>query len=335
MALPSLEHTWRFKVNQAYATSGVALTDNRTLLLGIKNALTSGTGWTDSSGAITTLSNPWTVVASSNSITANSADNWSNITNLVWNSGYHSWIVLRQSKINDMNIELCIDLNVIDSSGYQLSLISSLGEGFDVSSPSTLTRPTATDEVVHLASAGWLTNNTSPFSSVLNIEISDDGYCNRLWIYVANVIKCFWQFDRPKETVTGWTNPAINTMCSTLEPTYAVLNDVARGYIKATNFLGKTGNANCYYTTSFYVSGTVGERQTTVNSLSNAWPFTSIGLASMTTGFYGRHGKLSDIWFGSTTPANGDTYPSSGTLKQFVQAGDIILPWNQSTPVTT
>jgi len=329
MALPTLDHTWRFKVNQALATTGTALGDHRQLLMAIKTSLITAPGWTDSTGAAATLSTPWTVVASSNGTTASAADNWSSVTDLNWSTGAHSWIVLRQTGINGQNVELCIDLN--QTSPYFLNLTVSMGAGFNVSSPSTTARPTATDEVAYLTGSNyWCNAGSNAFSSVLNVEVSDDGQCNRVWVFISGTVRCFWQFDRPKNVVTGWSNPVAVVLISATEPLYTNLNDAANPRIKALGLVGQ-----CYYACEFYVDGALGQKQTVVHALTSEWPISRMGLACITPGIYGRHGDLADVWWGATTPASGDAYPATGTLRQFVQAGDLVLPWNQTSPVTT
>jgi hypothetical protein len=324
-----LDHIWRFKVNQVLATTGTNQGDNRQILLAIKNSLITAAGWTDSAGAAATLTTPWVVAASSNGTVADTNDNWNSTSDLVWGTGAHSWIILRQTGINGQNIEICIDLNT--SQTFYGNIITSNGNGFNVSSPVTTARPTATDEYAHVSGLNyWFYNGTGSFSSVLNVEVSDDGQCTRVWGYIAGTIRSFWQFDKPKNTVAGWSNPSVICVIPIAEPLYTNLNDSPLGRIKALGL-----NGWCHYSTEFYVDGALGQKQTVVHSLTSEWPIGRIGLACITSGIYGRHGELSDVWFGATTPVNGDNYPASGTVKQFVQAGDLVLPWNQTTPVMT
>ena len=72
MALPTLEKTWQFNVNQAIATTGVVNTDAQNLLFRIKQTL------------IGFSSNPWTVVRSSNSVTTGASDLWVAASNLIF-----------------------------------------------------------------------------------------------------------------------------------------------------------------------------------------------------------------------------------------------------------
>jgi hypothetical protein len=333
MALPTLEYPWRFKNNIDLNTTGTLLGDYRQLLLTIKNSLITNTGWTDSTGVGASLTIPWTVVASSDGvITADLNDNWLAVGNLVWAAAptAHSWIVLRQIGINGANVDLCIDLS--NATESILTLAFSFGVGFDVSSPTVNNRPTATDELVR-TNITWL-GLAAPFSSILNVAVSDRGECTRVFAFVAGVCKAFWCFDKPKNPVSGWTNPAVLTINSNSEPLFITLNDTALAGMRANNI-----NGYAIWTTEFCSTQTTGQLLTTVNCYTLEWPISKIGIAVTSTGgtsgIYGFHGEFSDIWFGSVTPVSGDTYSILAPLKQFIQVGDVILPWDRSTPVLT
>jgi hypothetical protein len=60
-----------------------------------------------------------------------------------------------------------------------------------------------------------------------------------------------------------------------------------------------------------------------------------MGLWVELVGFRGRLGSPSDIWWGLSALSDGDQYPDVAPLRQFVQVGDIILPWNSSTVMST
>ena len=312
-----------------WPTSGTVATDYSFLLRNIKNALKSSTGWTDSSGAAQTLSTPWTVVASSNGTIANSSDNWTTNADIVFAAApsAHSWIVLRQTGINGQNVDICFDCGY-SSSAYQINMVTSFGAGFNVTSPVTTARPTATDEVVQIAGS-WFNVNSS-FNAVLNFCVTDDGYRTRFWCSIAGTCKGWWLIDKPKVPVTGWTNPVVIYVSPSTSPLYTSANDNPYASIRANNT-----NGLAYFSCEFYNLAAVGQNQTTVNSLTSEWPMNRVGIASNTAGLYGRVGELSDAWWTSTTPAVGDTFPASGTLKQFIVIPNMVLPWNQSTPVLT
>ena len=315
-------------ITSDWPTSGDNTSDRRNLLKNIKDALTTSTGWTNSSGSSSTVSSTWQVVASSNGTVANTSDNWNTLSDIVFNSSgsAHSWIVLRQTGINGLHVEWCLDCG--SASRYNLSVICSLNTGFNLSSLNTSNRPVAPDEAIQWSGVTWF-NSTSAFNAVLNVCMTSDGKCTRFWGLVAGACKTFWLFDRPT-ALAGWSNPSGSFLTADSAPLYTGPNDNAwlQSCINGMNVLS-------HLTAEFYVSSAVGQSQTTVNSVSNEWPINRIGIACTTSGAYGRHGEMSDIWWGSTTPSTNDTYPASGTLKQFIHIGNMVLPWNLSTPVST
>jgi hypothetical protein len=210
-----------------------------------------------------------------------------------------------------------------------------------------LNRPTALDEIVFSNKQYWASTSSAsgPITYSLHVCSSDDGQLTRIFVMNTGNCTSFWLFDQPKNVVTGWTYPAVATMLKwanpggQIYPTYSALNDVAWVGFRAPKADG-TGLANGWMalSTESYTSNAlcaVGERQTAVNTITGMWSMTKMGLTSLTAGLYGRHGEVSDLWWGSTGVSTGDGYPSSGTTKQFVQFHHIIHPWNTTTPLTS
>lgn len=356
MTLPALDKTWRFKVNQTLATTGVGLTDFQRLVRLIKTSLTTASGWTDSSNGAATYTNPWTVTAScarsasgGTVWVADTNDNWTADSYLHWNStgNAHAWIVLRQTQVvSGQTFEVCIDCCSgsagADSYPGQITVVASFAAGFNVSSPSTTARPTATDEaaVSNATNVYWLPGNSAAFSCSLHVCCSDDGQCTRIFVMISGACPSFWLFDQPKNAVTGWAYPAVTMALHQQNPTYALLNDANWMNFRAPSAgTGTAINGWFFLSTESYLASTalcaVGERITVVNSISGDWPMTRIGLTSGNAGIYGRHGELYDLWWGSTGVSTGDGYPASGTTKQFVQFHHLITPWNTTVPATS
>lgn len=300
---------------------------HKTLLRNIKDNLKSSTGWTDSAGAAKTLSTPWTVVASSNGTVADTSDNWNTNADMVFTTPgtAHSWIVLRQTGISGQNYEVCLDCK--STNQYLISAYISYA-GFNVSSLVTTRRPVATDEQAAFDDTSWF-NGTATFSAVLNFAVTDDGQCTRWWGLIGGASKGFWLFDRPKNAVAGWTNPAMYCMQAP-GPLYTYVNDNAWTGARINGV-----NTFVYLSSEFYNGMAVGQAQTAVNSISSEYPINRVGIACIQTRSYGRQGEISDLWWTSTTPVVGDTFPATGTLKQFVVIPNMVHPWNRSTPVTT
>lgn len=313
-------------ITSDWPTSGSVQTDHSNLLRAIKDSLITSTGWTDCLGNSATVDTPWTVVASSNGTVANTSDNWTKNSDLVYAAAgsNHSWIVLQQSALG---YQLCIDLNNVNT--YRISMCMSFSSGFSTSSLSTTNRPTAADESPGWSSVTWFNGNAS-FNAVLNVQMTSDGYMTRHWGLVSTACKEAYLCEKPKNTVSGWSTPVISCWVGGTSYLYTSINDNPW-----TAFRAKNINGWFYLSCEFYGTAAVGQSQTVVNSLSSEWVMSRIGCLCANPGLMGRHGEVSDMWYGSVTPATGDTYPSTGTLKQFIHIKDVIFPWNQSTPLLT
>jgi hypothetical protein len=133
-------------------------------------------------------------------------------------------------------------------------------------------------------------------------------------------------------TVPGWTHPIWGKInfASTLAGHGVYTNLFAFGGEGIFGVLGATP-MNFGFTTEG-ASQALGQFETVVNDLDGGYPITSIGMYSNTVGKTGRHGQAEDIWWGSITPATGDSYPNDGSA-QFMQIGNLVYPWD-GTPLT-
>lgn len=306
MALPALVKTWQHNVNNSSAAQGSAATDNRRMLRLIKDALI-GFG-----------TNPWTVQRSCDSITVNtSGDEWLADGDLVGGAGAHSWIVLRQTGLA-ANFEVCFDLN---SAGVQTATIAvSPSAGF--TGGTTSARPTATDEIV-LISTATFTANAADVAIRWSVSQSSDGQSTRIWWAAAGAVCGFMIFDKPGSPTSGWSNPSAS---------WAMTGVPTAANLFGTNGRMRSGSTNgnvCAlvegYTTALAPADTVFGN--IANEIDSAWPMYPLGIACTTSGIRGRHGNLIDAWAGSSAVGSGDTYPNDAS-NQFVQVGNLILPWN-------
>jgi hypothetical protein len=337
MALPTLDKTWIFKTNRVYFTRNNNKEDMRNFHLTVKNMLTDPTGWTDKDGYSVVNSNPWTVSGSSGrngatsdsgALVANTNDNWKTIYDLVWapSGSAHSWIVLRQPKINT-KFEMCISLKEPGSNSYSNCGYVSPLNGFDLSSPVTTQTPTGTDVITCFPDNYLFTGGNNPVSYNVSCMMSTDGECTRVFAFSALTPKVFWLFDKPKNPVSGWSNPCIflyNALNGATAATYSQLNDNA-------TIIGVANSSTMYLyaTTEAYISATIGENQIYANQLTNEWPLTPIGLASTTPGCYGRHGEIYDMYFTSSVLLSGSSFPAVGA-REFMCFSNIVLPWNKT-----
>lgn len=320
MALPTLVKTWQNNCNNQQLALGAALTDARTMLLAIKNALI-GFG-----------TQPWTVRYSCSSTVAGSAgdgvDRWAAIANLVWAAAgtAHSWIVLQQTGLAS-GYQLLISLEAASATGNVVTYVVSPSAGF--TGGSTTARPTATDEIVVAAGVQWATSlDVSYRWSVMQ---STDGQCTRVLVCGNATQQSFLLIDKLQNPTSGFTNPVVAIFLVTSSFTTGALSS-------ATATVGKTRfgsvNSNVALTslaigTAQYVTDTnVGN---ITNDIDSNWPMLPVAAVGLTSGVRGILGSVFDFWFGSGGRGTADTYPATGN--SFAQFGCFILPWDGSTPL--
>lgn len=352
MAVPSLEKTWQFTGGNVVVASGNSLTDNRTVLLGMVNAL------------LGFASSPWTCIASAGGTTPggvvagfDGVNRWTGITQLTYTttSGNHSWIVLQQSGIN-AKTQVCIDLLSLNASnastGLQLRMWMSPVLGFGVANGGTdgtaALRPTALDEFPlhdNASNRNWLSGGTTTTNVSRNYVWyamqSTDGQCTRFFSRIPAALTSgsspvngglttFVLFDKPKDPVAGWTNPAIGVCAANIFTTPTPLD---RRLNNEALIGGRSpaGNMSMYLTVPDMGGARSYERipQNDITGLPEMYP---CGLASNTPGSYGSHGSLFDIYWIGDKHLDGDIFSDSGTPR-FMALTPFAVPTNTATPV--
>lgn len=323
MPLPSLEKTWQFSVNQQVLFSDATshLDTCQKFWFKVINSLL---GFAQS---------PWTVVGSGNS-TAAGMDGVNRITastNFVWSiSGARTWIVLKQVGVA-ANFQVCFEF------GYNATpvergvrVIISPSAGF--TGGSTTLRPTATDEHVVLSNGQVIpnaVNTTDPFPLALHAMQTTDGSITRLIFYYRQVASTIISFEKPADAVAGWNIPYI---CATSFSQGGTLT-YSTYYTNANAHSSQAGAFSMHMSVEGYAGNAIGNGLNSVpNEFSLEWPITPMGLICPTAPRRGRHGRVVDLWWGSTFHIDGTCYPGDGT-RQFVQFGHMIFPWNGTIPV--
>lgn len=219
MSLPTLEKTWIFNVNNAQGALGTGTLSNRQILFQIKQALIGSLGsWTNASGG--SIASPstllWTVAYSCDSSTAGTAgdgvDRWTAATNLVTASGAHSWIVLKNTHVDQGgNFQVCIDLpNTDGTQGFGFAaIIVSRTAGF--TGGTTSSRPTATDEFVLNPTLSVASLSAVPmgqfsiggYGYTLHYLMSSDGFIHRILITNGSICQVFLGFGQSADV--DWT----------------------------------------------------------------------------------------------------------------------------------
>lgn len=331
MALPTLEKTWQFNVNQI--VGGVYPNNHSDAIYRLKQSL------------ITFASNPWTVWGSAYRHITNpgdynysngpgGVDYWTSYQRCHWTNGTgnHSWIVLQQSGLGT-NVAICIDCNygVTGDINYINLIIFPTGVGTPGTNSS---RPTATDEVVWTGNYGqWGGGYQLLGYGRLHAMQSTDGECTRIIFTQNNYANGFWLFDKPKDPISLWTPPVVGVLIgggSTDEPSYGHLNH--NSYYCKSRLGSQT--QGFYMLAEGCIGDSIGEMMAFPDDDSAEWPFIQIQLATIDMPHRGTFkGSIRDLWWGPSVGTIGTCYPDD-TSKQFVQFGSLIFPWDGSTPRT-
>lgn len=333
MALPAVVRTWQYAVNQSFPALGSATADARALLRAIKNQLigAGGATWTDSAGNTITPTGAWSVVGSSNSSAAgmDAVDRWAADSNLVNAAGAsaHSWIVLQQTGLS-ATFQLLIDLNggAPESISVKVSHTAFTGG-------STTAAPTSANSVSLITTTSW-GGSVGDFASRLHVMRSADGASTRVLIARNNQLVALWMFGTASNPDPGWAQPYLAFLVG------SSANAPSSATPSATSLTG-TANIGTFGTSGFFMffssegigAGPAYQQLTGASSFSGALPMFPIRVLSTTGGQAGPLGTVVDLWLGLANNPTPTTYPDTGTLKQFVQAGPLIFSWNRSTPL--
>jgi len=326
MALPALQKTWEHSVNIAAASSTADETDVDETLLAMKNALVDGV----------TFTAPWSIVSSSNGTTADASDNWTTIADIVHNTAgnAHSWIVL-EAPVGD--VQICLNTGWNNTIPERIEVVVSLSGAF--TGGSTTNRPTASDEVI----ASTSTTNilpTTTFNSTVHCSISDDGEQTRLFVMISGVVYITLIVGELADTPTGLTDPSfviyagVGSASDMLSISNIWNNCVLRCNDGGAFTVRLSGEAVQVGTTAG--SFDLFSSYPVDNAFSAEWHMGPVGVWGVSgSPQAGKVGNLPDVWWGQENVNTGDQYPSTGTLYQFVQLGDLIFPWDSTTVALT
>lgn len=332
LGLPTLEKTWQFDVNQL--VTGTSRIDHHRKVL-----------WAAKQSLISFASSAWTVAGSGDTVTAgmDAVDRWDAPTDIVFTvsdaggTSTRSWIVLQNVNGSQLLLDCRRDDNPGGSQneGIEIHIHWSPSGGF--TGGATNAAPTATDERILASTGAWLAGINGAAQFRVHVLMSIDG-ANTLVFFVRNgACTSRWLFLTAVDGDAAWTLPYIadatnnaNTTEATGGPNYSALLDTEA-------FAGVVSPGGLVFTCSLSTWGSVndaiGQRLTNASYFTGEYPFLPVGIVSNTTGMRGRIGRVQDLWFGSAAVVTGTTFPSG--VPQFAQFGDLVVPWDGSTPETT
>lgn len=287
------------------------LTTNRALVLWLKTAL------------VGFATSPWTVVSSSNGVTAGAGDSWTTEADLVWaNPGTaHSWICLAHPAGFQVVFDLSTEAGHAAGSSRRFYVSPSAG----FSGGSITACPTAADAYGY-AVGYWSAAQQNNVRTVWHVSHSSAG--TRIVAHYNNAHAATYVFDSLADTVAGLSSPTV--LLATIlagQQAYSFLgSDFVYHRQGAITYQGRlTSEGIRSQDLAEYLGGYP-------NDIDNTWPLYPLGFASNTAGVRGRHGRLVDLWLGSSAIAEGSMYPGDGS-RQFAQFSGFVFPWNGTLPI--
>lgn len=202
---------------------------------------------------------------------------------------------------------------------------------------------------------GW----NAGFFAKLNGQISSDGQCTRHWIYSGGFPTNIAVIDMIQNPVANinvgpivphianWATAVSTTPsngCGGLSTSGSGSTLNTGSWFTAARFTGRI-NANGGAPPGSYTqlnmtlesigSGATGQwaiplASNVASELTLEYPMAPMALHSATVSIRGRVGQVFDLWATNPLLLEGDTFPATGTLRQFVVVGELVFPWDQS-----
>lgn len=340
---PVLQRTWQFNVNNVVTGSTTqpgGATDapgfRRQLLIDIKEALKGF------------ASNPWTVTLSNGyNAGAGAGDNiGTDIDELRWansRSAQRSWFVMRNAVLG---LEYCFDCyNSTNRDGAMADVfVAPVTDPF--AGGSATARPTSAseqeilngDNTGNFGSWGSGADNATSKAYILHVMHSSDGLATRVVVCLGGQAIGWWFFEQIEDEIGSHTYPWVFRVRA------EALSDTADSMLYSSNCQGNRargydnglGAINYYLATpcNDWQNTAIGNDTTLKNPYDGRFALPEVALASDSTGWIGMHGVMYDLWYGPGLGGAGHTgkvYPASS--RDFIQFGNLVLPWDGSIPL--
>ena len=353
MPAPSVLNTWRFNVSQSISGANSSAY-RQALLLALVNSLLGSGSWTDAAGVASSISTPWDVVTSSDSVVAGAGNHWDSASDLVWaaEGNAHSWIVLRNPNFFGVSNPLYMLINCNPASTINATLMVSFSRA-GYTGGSITARPTATDEHIvrpvagTVGTAGWQGDDNNTAASVacrLHVMMTDDGRKFKVAMTRASVCIAFWDLFDIDQDEAGWSEPYAFVIHSedftsggeTELITYAnVYSDSTFGYYAREQ--GGVGD----FRLEFFVPHTPGGAivgnsimGSALNGFNGRWMPLPISMRGIAPAAVAPLVVVPDMWWARAAEGTGS--PMRDPLlneNRYMQFGCYITPWNNSVIV--
>lgn len=321
MSLPERERSYEYAVNVAYVSTGSGYTDRRKLIYGFQGGMRA---WTN---------NPYTMVGSCDASTYGyPGPDWSDYNDVIAGSSF-SWMILENPVFG---WQLLISMM---SNNYYWYLGFSPAAGF--TGGNTTTRPTATDEK-NLADVYAFWSGSQAEDVRMNLIHAIDGSFDILLPIKCDVgscqqVLCMAKFE---DTPSGWTYPWLATSDHATTAVWPDIDNVDHGWQEATRWFGQVDasqSIEANLCAEVVSSLRVSQAYTAPNDISGRHQMFPNDVVSITSGAYGIHGRLPDVYAVPGDLVTGDSIEEDATNPGFTWMvfGNYAFPWNGSALVTT
>ncbi len=369
MALPSLQKTWFYNVNNKRGNQS-NLAWHQNLMHAIHRALINDSpdvAWTDDTGAVAAPPGIWTVDHNCDSITAgtpgDAVDRYVTALNLIWDrpGDPHSWCVYNTGMNGGLG-QVVIDLDnnnsatvggTPESINVEISWEGDYGTGG--AAGTTTAHPLALanfSEITRgdVALGHWAgAQTTNGLDIAWHMMMSSDGEELRIFFLRNSVCFAIWHIGETigfaDESPGGTDRPWVGSIWSTTQVTPVEAGSLffGSGWLHRGSTLGEakavSGNGNLVQIIFLSHNGSSDTTQWEVVDLGGGADETNnkqlAGELSLwdhdSVGSRGAKGRMKDIWVCKNDKPIGATFPVGS--RQFHQiAANILVPWNGSIP---
>lgn len=348
MPAPSILNDWRFAVSLSYSGATPAAM-RQSLLRGLKNQWIGAGTYTDDEGSADSIDDPWTVVRSSDSVSAANSDLWDADADLVWAAEgvAHSWIQLRH--LNYFGTGNPLDmLLVCGPASTQNATLAVVFSRAGFSGGTITARPTAADEHIvrptggTVATAGWQGDDNSATSLTMRLHflMTADGRKFHIFFTRASVCIAYWGlFDC--ESDIGFSEPYLFTIASEdfnagAEVELLILSHFTSD-TESTWYGRDQGGVGDF--TALYITEIYGNSNTNTyvglprNGFNGGWLPSEMKLYGVAPAA-GPLATVPDCWWARIADGTGSPGEDVDTgFDSYMQFGCMVVPWNNSTIV--
>ena len=351
MPAPSVINTWRFNVSQSVSGASPAAM-RQSLLLALVNSLLGSGSWTDASGVASSVTTPWDVVSSSDSVTASAVNHWDSASDLVWAAEgvAHSWIVLRNPNFFGTSNPLYMLINCNPSGTQNATIMMSFSRA-GYTGGSITARPTATDEHIvrpvagSVTTAGWQgdDNSSGSLSMRLHVMMTDDGRKVKVAMTRSSVCIAFWDLFDIDQDEAGWSEPyafVIHSEDFTVGAEVEVISYTNVSSDATFNFYareqGGVGDFRLEHMIPHAGSYGVGASimGSSLNGFNGRWMPMPILLRGVAPAAVAPLAVIPDMWWARAAEGTGSPMRDPDIEEnRYMQFGCYITPWNNSVIV--